>query len=411
GDRARLADDLPALDVLALGATQQQADVLARTTLVEELAEHLDAGGGGLGRRTLVDADDLDLLVDVEDAALDTTGDDGATTGDREDVLDGHEEGLLCLTGRGRDVLVDRSHELEDGLAPLGVAVEGRECRHAHDRDVVPVELVLGEELAHLHLDELDELLVVDHVALVERHDQGGHADLAGEQHVLTRLRHRTVGGGDHEDRTVHLGRAGDHVLDVVRVTRAVDVGVVTRLGLVLDVRDRDGDAALTLLGSLVDLVERGERVQVRVLFVQDLGDGSGQRRLAVDDVTDRADVDVRLGPLELRLSHCGLLLVVFLLTRTCVVVAEVVRRLLATDLLDDLVGDARGDLGVRVELHRVRSLARGLGPQVANVPEHLGQWHEGVDDHVTVTLLLRLDLSPAAVDVTDHRAEERLGG
>ena len=27
-------------------------------------------------------------------------------------------------------------------------------------------------------------------------------------------------------------------------------------------------------------------------------------------DVTDRTDVDVRLGPLELRLSHCGLLLV-----------------------------------------------------------------------------------------------------
>ena len=90
-----LHDDLAALDVLALGATQEQADVLARTTLVEELAEHLDAGDGRLGRRAGVDADDLDLLVDLEDAALDTTGDDGATTGDREDVLDGHEERLV----------------------------------------------------------------------------------------------------------------------------------------------------------------------------------------------------------------------------------------------------------------------------------------------------------------------------
>ena len=138
--------------------------------------------------------------------------------------------------------------------------LQRREGGHADDGDVVAVELVLGEELAHLHLDELDELLVVDHVALVERDDQGGHADLAGEQHVLTRLRHRAVGGGDHEDRAVHLGRAGDHVLDVVGVTRAVDVRVVARLGLVLDVRDRDRDAALTLLGSLVDLVERPKR-------------------------------------------------------------------------------------------------------------------------------------------------------
>src|SRR5438034_361524 len=34
------------------------------------------------------------------------------------------------------------------------------------------------------------------------------------------------------------------------------------------------------------------------------LGDGRGERRLAVVDVTDRADVHVRLGALELLLSH-----------------------------------------------------------------------------------------------------------
>src|SRR5213076_2560927 len=103
--------------------------------------------------------------------------------------------------------------------------------------------------------------------------------------------------------------RTGDHVLDVVGVPGAVDVRVVALLGLVLDVRDRDRDAALALLGSLVDLVERRSGVESRVLVVQDLGDGSGQSRLAMVDVTDGADVDVRLGPLELRLSHCGLLL------------------------------------------------------------------------------------------------------
>src|SRR3990170_4799913 len=82
---------------------------------------------------------------------------------------------------------------------------------------------------------------------------------------------------------------------------------------------------------------------------------------------------------------------------------------LLAADLLDDLVGDVRGNLGVRVELHRVRRLTGGLGPQVANVPEHLGQGHKGVDDHVAVTLLLSLDLATARVDVADDRAEEAL--
>jgi hypothetical protein len=52
------------------------------------------------------------------------------------------------------------------------------------------------------------------------------------------------------------LGGAGDHVLDVVGVARAVDVGVMAILRLVLDVRGRDRDPALLLLGSVVDLLE-----------------------------------------------------------------------------------------------------------------------------------------------------------
>ena len=123
---------------------------------------------------------------------------------------------------------------------------------------------------------------------------------------MLLRLRHRAVGGRDHEDGAVHLSSTGDHVLHVVSVTGAVDVSVVTLLRLVLDVRDRDGDAALLLLGRLVDRVERRRLVEVGVAVVQNLGDGSRQRRLAVVDVTDGADVDVRLAPLELRLRHLG---------------------------------------------------------------------------------------------------------
>jgi hypothetical protein len=134
------------------------------------------------------------------------------------------------------------------------------------------------------------------------------HADLTGEQHVLAGLGHRAVGGGDHEDRAVHLGRTGDHVLDVVSVPGGVNVRVVALLGLVLDVRDVDRDTALLLFGSVVDLVERARRVQRRVLVMQNLGDRRGERGLAVVDVTDGSDVDVRLGPLELGLSHCVLL-------------------------------------------------------------------------------------------------------
>ena len=51
---------------------------------------------------------------------------------------------------------------------------------------------------------------------------------LASQQNVLFGLRHRAVSSSNHQDCAVHLGGTGDHVLDVVGVTRAVDVSVVT---------------------------------------------------------------------------------------------------------------------------------------------------------------------------------------
>ena len=119
---------------------------------------------------------------------------------------------------------------------------------------------------------------------------------------MLTGLRHGAVGGGHDQDSAVHLGGTGDHVLDIVGVTGAVDVSVVTVVRLVLDVRDRDGDTALTLFGCLVDLVERRE---VRIaLLGQRFRDRRGERRLTMVDVTDGTDVHMRLGALELLLRH-----------------------------------------------------------------------------------------------------------
>jgi hypothetical protein len=197
--------------------------------------------------------------------------------------------------------------ELDDLLLGRIVALERLERRAGDERDVVAGEVVLAQQVTDLDLDELEELLVVDHVRLVEEHDDVRHAHLAGQQDVLARLRHRAVGGGDHEDGAVHLRRAGDHVLDVVRVTRAVDVGVVALVRLVLDVRGGDRDAALALLRSVVDLLERAGLAAVRVS--EHLGDRRRQRRLAVVDVTDGPDIDVRLAALELLLCHFAFLL------------------------------------------------------------------------------------------------------
>src|ERR1035437_9529431 len=305
-DRARLGEDLTALDVVALDATQQAAHVVAGAAFVEQLLEHLDAGHDDLAGRA--DTDDLDLVADFDDAAFDATRSHGATALDAEDVLDRHQEGLVDRTLRSRDVGVDRIEELLDAgirrVVDLAGGLESLQGGAADDRDVVAREVVLGEKLADLELDQLEQLGIVDRVALVEEDHHVGDFHLAGEQDVLSCLGHGAVGGSHDQDRAVHLSGAGDHVLDVVGMTGAVDVGVVARLGLVLDVGDRDGDAALALLGSVVDRVEGAELRPT--LEGEVLGDRRGERRLAVVDVADRADVDVRLSPLELLLRHRG---------------------------------------------------------------------------------------------------------
>ena len=110
--RARLAQHLAALDVFALGAAQQHADVVAGLALVEQLAEHFDARADGLLDRA--DADDLDFLADLDDAALDAAGDHGAAAGDREHVFHRHQERQVDRTVGLGNVGVDRRHQLED---------------------------------------------------------------------------------------------------------------------------------------------------------------------------------------------------------------------------------------------------------------------------------------------------------
>ncbi len=118
-----------------------------------------------------------------------------------------------------------------------GLALERRQRRTADHRNLVARELVLRQKLADLELDQVEQFRVIHHVALVHEHHQRRNADLTGEQDVLAGLRHRAVGGRHHQDRAIHLCGAGDHVLDVVGVARAVDVGIVPVLRLVLDVR------------------------------------------------------------------------------------------------------------------------------------------------------------------------------
>jgi len=69
-------------------------------------------------------------------------------------------------------------------------------------------------------------------VNLVQENNNRRNADLAGEQNMFARLRHRAVRRADDENRAVHLRRAGDHILHIIRVAGAVNVRVMARRAL-----------------------------------------------------------------------------------------------------------------------------------------------------------------------------------
>lgn len=104
-------------------------------------------------------------------------------------------------------------------------------------------------------------------------------------------LGHGPIRGAAHEDGSVHLSGTRDHVLHVVGVPGAIDVGIVARICLVLDVGGGDGDPTGLLLGGLVDGVV-GTVLGLPFLS-KDFGDGRRQSRLAVVDVANSTNIDV----------------------------------------------------------------------------------------------------------------------
>ena len=205
-NRAGLGQHLAALDLVALHAAKQQADVVARFRQIQQLAEHLNARHNHL-TRLVHQTHDLHRVAQLHHAALHTARRNRAAAGDGEHVLNRHQERLVRRTLRSRNVVVHRVHQLEDALRLLGVANVGAAVLHVlqslqraalDDRNLVAREVILAQQLADLHLHQLQQLRIVHHVRLVQEHHDVGHAYLTGQQNVLTGLRHRAVGSGYH---------------------------------------------------------------------------------------------------------------------------------------------------------------------------------------------------------------------
>jgi hypothetical protein len=130
------------------------------------------------------------------------------------------------------------------------------QSRTLNDRGVIARELVLVQQVTDLHVNQLKQLSVVYHIALVHEYYDIRNAYLTGQKDVLSCLSHNTISCSYNQDSAIHLSSTSDHVLNVVSMSWAVNVCIVSLLCLILNVRSRDGDTTLSLLWSLIDVLE-----------------------------------------------------------------------------------------------------------------------------------------------------------
>ena len=305
-DGTGLSQYLAPLDGVPVNTPQENTDVVAGLGLIQKLAEHLYAGGHSLAA-LFGQTNDLNLVAHLDGTALYTASGHSAAAGNGEYVLNRHQERLVDITLRRGDVFVHCIQQSRELLAPgAGFTslqlFHGLEGAAGHHRNVVAGEVVLAQQFPNFHLHQLQQLFVVHHVGFVQPNHNGGYANLAGQQDVLTGLGHGAIGSGNNQNGSVHLSCPGDHVLHVVGVARAVNVGIVALFSFIFHVGRVNGDAPFPLFGSVVDFLELLHLSQT--LTGQQHGDGSCGGGLAVVNVADGAYVDVGFGSLKLLLSH-----------------------------------------------------------------------------------------------------------
>src|SRR3989441_1041490 len=261
--------------------------IAPRLPLVQQLPKHLPPRHPRLAR--LPKPHDLPLFPHLHYPPLHPPRHHRPPPRDRKNIFDRHQKRLVDRPHRRRNVAVHRPHQLPDAPARLRVLrpLHRPQRRPPDHRYRVPRILVLLQQLPHLQLHQVQQLRVVHHVHLVHEHHQVRHVHLPRQQHMLTRLGHGAIIGRHHQNRPIHLRRPRDHVLDVVRVPRTIDVRVVPLRRLVLHVRHRNRDPPLPLLWRVVDRPKLPHRHRTD-LRVQYLRDRRRQRRLAVVDVPDR---------------------------------------------------------------------------------------------------------------------------
>src|SRR5690606_38635042 len=146
-DAAGFGNNHTTLNLVAIVTAQEQANIVASHTGIEQLVEHFNTGDNR--RHALVaQANDFNRFVDFNLTAFDTAGHHGAAAFNREDVFHGHHEGFIELAHRILEVIIHGVHQFADGFVHgiVGIgggAVQGQLGGATDNRNLVAREVVL----------------------------------------------------------------------------------------------------------------------------------------------------------------------------------------------------------------------------------------------------------------------------
>src|SRR5690554_611970 len=126
---------------------------------------------------------------------------------------------------------------------------------------------------------------------------------------MLSGLWHWAICSGYNQDGTVHLGCTSNHVLYIVSVSRAVYVSIVSVLCFILNMRSSNGNSSFSFFRDFVDGIESPGFCCT--LLGQHSCNSCCQGSLAVVNVTNCTNIDVRLSPFKLLFCHIPTLLII----------------------------------------------------------------------------------------------------
>lgn len=89
---------------------------------------------------------------------------------------------------------------------------------------------------------------------LINKYNDVLNTNLFSKEQMFPSLGHRAIRSSDNQYSAIHLSSSRDHVFNVIGVTRAICMSIMTTFCLIFNVRDINSNAAGFLFRSIINL-------------------------------------------------------------------------------------------------------------------------------------------------------------